>query len=433
MTASGSVEAEDTAEELPVLAEPAEGVGPVVDTPDSLQQTIDALLEGTGPVAIDAERAQGFRYTAKAYLIQLRRRGSGTHLVDPTMFSDDTERNDLSRLSEAIQHDEWIIHAASQDLPCLVDARMVPKRIFDTELAGRLLGLPRVGLSTMIETYFGQRLLKEHSAADWSTRPLPQKWLTYAALDVELLVELRDVLHQELEEAGKLGWAEEEFDSLVRRCQVPAPTRVDPWRRTSGFHQVNSPRGVALVRELWQRREELAADQDRAPGRILPDKAITQLASSVRRVSADASPSDPAPSPKDEMRRVPGFNRRNARVYEPVWLAAWDYVAELDVADLPPVRVLTDGPPPPRSWENRHPEAFARWNRVRPATNDLAEELQLPPENLLTPETLRRVAWQPPEICDEPHVAEALRARGAREWQVELLAGLLAGLLAPEA
>ena len=91
---------------------------------------------------------------------------------------------------------------------------LYPSRLFDTELAGRLLGLPRVGLATLVETLLGYRMAKEHSAVDWSTRPLPAPWLEYAALDVEVLVELRDLLAAELVEAGKDGWAAEEFEAL---------------------------------------------------------------------------------------------------------------------------------------------------------------------------------------------------------------------------
>ena len=158
-------------------------------------------------MAVDAERAHGFRYSQRAYLIQLRRAGAGTHLIDPIAFG---QPADLSvRSATALADAEWVIHAASQDLPCLYEVGLVPRTLFDTELAARLLGYPRVALGTMLEELLGVRLLKEHSAADWSTRPLPSEWLNYAALDVELLVELRDRLAAELvaSRQGRLGSA----------------------------------------------------------------------------------------------------------------------------------------------------------------------------------------------------------------------------------
>ncbi len=166
--------APDLDQEAELLTAPTEGMPPIVSTSDALHQTIAALRGGTGPVAVDAERAHGFRYSQRAYLIQLRRAGSGTHLIDPIAFG---QPADLSQLGRAISDAEWVIHAASQDLPCLHEVGLVPTMLFDTELAARLLGYPRVALGTMVEELMGVRLLKEHSASDWSRRPLPEEWL----------------------------------------------------------------------------------------------------------------------------------------------------------------------------------------------------------------------------------------------------------------
>lgn len=410
----------------PVLDSPADGLPSVVDTPEALQACIDSLAGGTGPLAVDAERAQGFRYSNKSYLFQFRRAGSGTHIVDPVAFEDADGRCDLSVLGAAVVDAEWIIHAATQDLPCLVGAGLVPTSLFDTELAGRLLGLPRVGLGPMIEQFFGVRLLKEHSAADWSRRPLPDEWVNYAALDVELLVELRDRMAEELERAGKMEWARQEFAWLVEHCtDEPAP-RPDRWRRTNGVHQVRSPLGLAIVREVWTIRDELAQRVDKAPGRLVQDAAICDLA-------AKASSTKPAHVPtKDELRQVNGFKRRTARQYENNWLQALERVGQMGPKQFPPMRATPDGPPPPRSWERRHPEAFARWNRVRPATQELAEELGMPPEILVSPDTLRRITFEPPALT-----ADALDARlaelGARPWQREHLVPVLLELFEPQA
>src|SRR5512139_2150160 len=190
------------------LLELREGLPPVVDTEPALNEVVEAIRSGTGPVAVDAERASGYRYSARAYLIQLRREGAGSALVDPIPFED------MTALNEAIGDAEWILHAATQDLPCLTEIGMRPTRLFDTELAGRLLGYPRVGLATLVETIVGRRMRKEHSAVDWSTRPLPEPWLEYAALDVEVLIELRNALEEELERTGKAEWARQEFAHL---------------------------------------------------------------------------------------------------------------------------------------------------------------------------------------------------------------------------
>src|SRR6478735_4268428 len=192
----------------PPLLELRDGLPPLTETPPALADACQALAAASGPVAIDAERASGYRYSSRAYLIQLRREGAGTFLVDPIGF------DSLDPLQEALSGTEWILHAATQDLACLAEVGLTPSELFDTELAGRLLGYPRVGLATLVETLLGYRMKKEHSAADWSTRPLPGPWLEYAALDVEVLLELRALLAAELEATGKAEWARQEFEAL---------------------------------------------------------------------------------------------------------------------------------------------------------------------------------------------------------------------------
>jgi ribonuclease D len=204
----------------------------------------------------------------------LRRAGAGTALVDPIPL-----RSDLSALVPALTGPEWVLHAANQDLPCLAEVGLAPAQLFDTELAGRLLGLPRVGLGPMVEQLLGLALEKGHGAADWSRRPLPEDWLVYAALDVEVLITLRDVLAGLLDEQGKLEWARQEFEA-VRTAPTPAP-RAEPWRRTSGVHRVRKPRALAAVRSLWEARDRLAAERDIAPGRVLPDAAIVDAATAA--------------------------------------------------------------------------------------------------------------------------------------------------------
>ncbi len=392
---------EPEAVDVPVLTTPRDGLPPVDVTDDQLSRSIETLAAGHGPVAVDAERAHGFRYSQRAYLLQLRRDGAGTHLIDPVAYG---QPADLSALGEALADSEWVIHAASQDLNCLAEVGMVPRTLFDTELAARLLNYPRVALGTMLEELLGVRLLKEHSAADWSTRPIPNDWLNYAALDVELLVELRDLLAAGLAEAGKDDWAREEFAALVAGAGTPPPVREDPWRRTSGMHKVRTRRQLAYVAELWYARDQIAHDEDRAPGRILPDIAITELATA----------SDPGPS---AIRQVPGFNRRQARRFDAEWARAIRAAARLGESELPPMHRPSDGPPPPRIWAAKDPKAAKRLAAAREGLTARADALQLPVENLLTPDHLRRIAWRPPEPVSTETVDVALIGYGARAWQ----------------
>lgn len=406
--------APDLDQETELLTTPTEGVPSTITTPDALRQTITALRAGSGPVAVDAERAHGFRYSQRAYLIQLRRAGSGTHLIDPIAFG---QPADLSALGAAVSGAEWVIHAASQDLRCLYEVGLVPRTLFDTELAARLLGYPRVALGTMIEELLGVRLLKEHSASDWSRRPLPQEWLIYAALDVELLIELRGELAARLVETGKWPWAEQEFAALVAGAGIGPEPRRDPWRRTSGIHHVHTRRGLAYVAELWYARDAIAQELDKAPSRILPDAAITELA-------AHKHPD------RATLRKIPAFGRRQARRSEASWLDALNTAAQMPENALPPMHIPNDGPPQSRMWPAKNPGAAARLTAVRAALLAIAERHELPVENLITPEHLRRLAWRPPTPVTEESVDQTLADLGARPWQRKLTVAAISPLLA---
>lgn len=388
---------------------PAEGVPDLTVTPRDLAVAAEAIAAGSGPVAIDAERASGYRYGQRAYLIQLRRQGSGTWLIDPIACPD------LSPIGDALAGVEWILHAATQDLPCLAEVGMHPTRLFDTELGGRLVGLPRVGLAAVVEHYLGLTLAKEHSAVDWSTRPLPEPWLRYAALDVEVLVEVRNLMAADLAAQDKMGWAEQEFDALTRF--TGPPVRLEPWRRTSGLHKVRSRRGAAMVRELWQTRNAIAIENDIAPGRILPDSALLDLA--LR-------------SPKTEAEISPGGQPRVSRAvrrYQKQWLAALERARRLPEGELPALTVHSDGPPPARAWADRDPVAAARLVQARAALGEFAQERNIPVENIISPDFLRRTLWTPPAQPSLEAISAALAKFGARQWQIDIAGPIIEGAI----
>ncbi|MBS3177892.1 MULTISPECIES: ribonuclease D [unclassified Pseudoclavibacter] len=380
----------------------------VIETEDQLRAGLDRLVAGTGPVAVDAERASGYRYSERAYLVQLFRRGSGTLLIDPIATGS------LARLQEIIGEEEWIFHAATQDLPCLRELELDPTLIFDTELAARLLGYERVGLGAVIERLLGISLEKAHSAADWSTRPLPETWLAYAALDVELLIDVRDQLHQELVDAGKLEAAREEFaDILERELGVKKP---DAWRRIGGISRLRSPRALAVARELWLSRDEMARSSDTAPGRLFPDRALAAVATAM-------------PRTRGELARLKEFTGRASRTQLDRWWGAVERGLTTD--ELPPQAPRDpDRMPHHRQWEQRAPEADRRLKLAREFLVAHAEQLHMPVENLLTPELLRRAAWNPRQPISADAVAEHLRELGARPWQTsEVAQGIAAAFV----
>lgn len=381
---------------------------PVVASAGALDAAVAVLGGGTGPVAVDTERASGYRYWQRAYLVQLRREGAGTVLIDPIGL------DDLSELATVLNPLEWVLHAASQDLPCLAELGLRPAAVFDTELAARLAGLERVGLAALVEELLGYHLQKGHGAADWSRRPLPAEWLTYAALDVELLLPLRAVIAAELAAQGKSDWAAEEFEA-VRNAGPPAP-RTDPWRRTSGMHRVQKSRELAAVRELWHARDQLARQRDIAPGRVLPDAAII-----------DAALTDP-PDEAALLSR-PVFSGRSQRRHVKTWLSAIQTARVLPASELPSPRPQGGGPPPLNRWPDRDPAAAVRLAAARATLTEIAEYHRLPLQNLLAPDVVRRLCWEPPEPLDAATVERELVAGGARRWQRTLTAHPLATAL----
>jgi ribonuclease D len=392
------------------LLEPRDGLPPVVQDDAALAEAIGRLANGQGPVAVDAERASGYRYGQRAYLVQLRRAGAGTMLIDPIACPD------LSGVDAALQDAEAVLHAASQDLPCLAEVGFRPRQLFDTELAGRLLGYPRVALGTLVEEVLGFHLEKGHSAADWSVRPLREELLRYAALDVEVLIELRDALAAELADQGKTEWARQEFAAVF--AAKPPAARPDPWRRTSGIHRVQSRRGLAVVRELWTVRDRIAQAADLSPRRVLPDSAIIEAARSL-------------PTNGPQLTRISGFIGRQARRHEKEWLAAVTKARTSADGDLPDASSgpIPSGPPPAHRWAERDPAAAARLAAARGAVTAIAEANRLPAENMLAPDALRRLSWDPPKPSDPGSVAEVLAGYGARPWQIELTAGPVAEAL----
>ncbi|MGB6022777.1 MAG: HRDC domain-containing protein [Ornithinimicrobium sp.] len=408
---------DDTLEEpepevFDILEAPRDGIPDVVADATGLARVIEAVSRGTGPIAIDAERASGYRYGQDAYLVQLRREGSGTHLIDPVGCPD------LSELDAALVDVEWVLHAATQDIPCLADLGMRPRLLFDTELGARLAGLPRAGLSAVLEYYLGVSLAKEHSAVDWSTRPLPSPWLLYAALDVELLVPLRDRMARDLREQGKMEWAQQEFDALATFTGPRA--KVDPWRRVSGTSKLRNRRAVATLEALWTVREGIAKARDVSPGRVVPDSTLLDLALRAPRDASAMSNPRPEKSPSRQRRAQQGLRRHQRE-----WLHAIAEAAQTPEDELPALRVRAEGLPPARAWSDRKPEAAARLAAAKPLMQELSQHHDIPVENLVTPDVLRQVLWDPPAPLETSIVQHALAGHGARPWQCQLVAPIV--------
>ena len=172
--------------------------------------------------------------------------------------------------------EEWILHAASQDLACLREVGLDPERIFDTELGARLAGLPRVGLGAVVEELLGIHLAKEHSAADWSTRPLPQPGWSTPRSTSSCCPTSATRSPSILDEAGKTEIARQEFEAVLARETVCA---VEPWRRLSGLHGAASARATSRSPAPCGRPATTTpARSTPRPGRLIPDLSLVAAA-----------------------------------------------------------------------------------------------------------------------------------------------------------
>jgi len=399
--------------QLPLLAAPRAEVF-LVETEEELAEASQTLASGTGPFAVDAERASGFKYSQRAYLIQVYRQGSPIYLIDPAAIAPALSAEPFTELATVMSSAPWILHAASQDIPCLRELGLIAPQLFDTELGSRIAGLERVGLGAVTESLLGVRLAKEHSAVDWSIRPLANDWLNYAALDVDVLFELWAAVEKTLIERNKLQWALEEFQATL--VAQPKVAKLDKWRGMTGLHDVKDQRKLAIARELWTAREMLAVKLDVSPGRLIPDASIVGIVKET-------------PKTKPQLAGTRSFVGRASRSYLDTW---WKAIEEgTSTRDLPALKIAATGIPNHRIWPTRFPDADRRLKTVRPKIAELAEELGLPVENLLTPDYLRTLCFEPPAL-ELAAIQDALRALGAREWQIELTAQLiLDGLAAP--
>lgn len=394
------------ASSAPELLSPRAGLPEVISDESGLRACLDNLLQGDGPIAIDAERASGYRYSQRAYLIQIFRRGGGLHLIDPVAIGESAVWREMSN---HFSKEEWIIHASTQDLPCLREVGLEPQRLFDTELGGRIAGCEKVGLGPLTESLLNISLAKEHSAVDWSLRPLREEWLNYAALDVDILIDLRDAVAALLRDQGKLEWALQDFAAILEA--PPAAPKKDPWRRTSGMHKIRDRQTLALIRDLWSARNEYAREIDVAPGRVFNDDSLMEVVTK-------------RPTEINDFAYY--LTRRSRLKGHPIerWFDVYRAALITPVEELPEMRLPSTTLPPIKVWAQKNPAGYARVTHARAAVAAIAQESGMATENLLSPELLRRISWEPPA-----DIREALQVGGAREWQIALVTQALASAM----
>ena len=385
----------------------------LVATDEGLVTALKVITESQDALAIDAERASGFRYGQRAYLLQVGVSGKAIFLIDPVA---EYSAELWTELKAVLSSKPWIIHAASQDIPCLAELGITPKELLDTELGSRILGLPRVSLGTITEHYLSLKLAKEHSAVDWSERPLRQEWLEYAALDVDVLHELWSCVEADLIANSKMEIAKEEFQFLtIPQSKLP---KIDRWRSLTGLHEIKDARSLTIAKHMWEAREKLAMDRDYAPGRLIPDAAIVAAVKAL-------------PKSKSELSSLRSFTGKASRSFLDTW---WDaYTLGTTTKDLVELRVKATGIPNHRNWPQKFPEANSRLIAVKAVIADLSAAMSIPPENILSPEISRAICFEPPQELSAETIGEFLRSKNARSWQIQTVADLFVEALATKA
>jgi len=354
--------------------------------------TVDSFLASIAnarSLALDTEGASFHRFVDRIYLLQLSTREQ-TAILDPIPIGKPPM---LGQLLEDFRV-EIVFHDADYDLRLLrQDYGWLVRNIFDTRVAAQLLGINSFGLAALLERYFGVKLDKKFQRADWSMRPLSQGMLDYAAQDTIHLLELRDRLHHDLDRAGRLDWAREEFALLEG-------TRWADEDPSAGFLRIKGARDLtrrelAILRELVPWRDDIARGLDRATFRVLGNEQLLEIAK--RR-----------PSSREELAAIKGMPRGLLEARAGEMVAAVQRGLAVPEADLPRF------PKSPR-WE-RDPDFDARTATLKTVRDEAAARLDLDPGVLCARDRLEAVARKNPKSTEELESVNELR-----KWQRAVL------------
>jgi ribonuclease D len=353
-------------------------------------------------VAVDTEAASFHRFLDRVYLLQLSSR-TETAVVDPLAIS----RLDLLGELLADSRIEIVFHDADYDLRLLENQYgFRANHLFDTRIAAQLLNEPGVGLAALLEKYLGVQLDKRFQRADWSARPLTPEMLEYAAADTRHLPALRDQLRARLQELNRLDWAEEEFQVLSIAPRLAGEPEEPAYLRMKGAKALKG-RSLAILRELFQWREELARRTDKAAFRILNNEPLLFMAKSPPRDLAT-------------LKSVRGISPDQAQRRGKEILEAVERALQIPDSELPRVERRPRYQPDP---------AFeARLERLKAVRNTLAQRYELAPGVLCPNGVLEAIARVNP---DKPE--QLAQIRELRRWQVREIGGELLAAVHPAA
>jgi ribonuclease D len=352
-------------------------------------------------LALDTEGDSLHHYPERLSLIQIGVPSGEVWLVDPLALSD------LAPLASLfVGGPTLVLHAGDNDLVHLKRRYGLSfDSVFDTAIAGRFLGGRALGLDVLLDSYLGVTLPPSRQKDDWSERPLSPSQVAYAAADVQHLFALKAKLVEELEKIGRLSWVQEECAALAAQPAPERPVDPDAWLGVKGGRDL-PPRGMAILRELWALREQLARSADRPPFKVLNEETLLRVAQAAPREAAALS-------------LIAGITPRVLGRWGAAILDAVERALALDDADLP---VL------PRPRRPSIPGAMSRRiDRLRRWRTVATEQVGLEPGVLLPNRLITAIAEAAPRTLEE-----LARVEGVRRWRVDTLGeGMLAAMIAP--
>ena len=356
-----------------------------LDTHEELER-FERAIAHTKQVALDTEGASFHRFIDRVYLLQLSTREHHA-VIDPLPIGTPAG---IGKLVEDPKV-EVVFHDADYDLRLLQqDYGWHIRNIFDTRIAAQLLGYKAFGLAALLEKHFGVTLDKKHQRADWSMRPLTTDMLAYAAQDTLYLLDLRDKLHHELAQKGRLEWAKEEFARLEG-------TRWEPEDPATGFMRIKGARDLdrrelALFRELVQWRDALAKELDRSTFRVVGNETLMDIART-------------RPEDAKALMAIKGMPRGIGERHASEILDAVARGLAVPEAELPRF------PRAPR-WD-KDADFDARVSALRTVRDEAAKRLDLDPGVLGSRDRLEAIARRVPRSVEE--LAEIPELR---RWQI---------------
>jgi ribonuclease D len=359
-----------------------------LDTPSAVDGFLETITEAR-TLALDTEGASFHRFVDRIYLLQLSTRDK-TAIIDPLPIGTPARLGQLLESPDV----EVVFHDADYDLRLLQqDYGWHVRRIFDTRIAAQLLGLRAFGLAALLERYFGVKLDKKHQRADWSMRPLSQGMLDYAAQDTIHLLELRDRLEADLDQAGRLEWAREEF-GLLEGTRWADDDPGNAFLRIKGARDLTR-RELAVLRELAPWRDSIARELDRATFRVIGNEQLLDV-------------SRQQPASREALAAIKGMPRGLLEARGGELIDAVRRGQSVADADLPRF------PKAPR-WD-RDPDFDARVNALKTVRDAAAARLDLDPGVLCARDRLEAVARKNPATRDELAQVSELR-----RWQFGVL------------